>query len=255
MTFKITYPTKGRGAWPSSGTGGTINFAGTKPGSYYRAPAPGSGLEMIGLKGARAVKNGTSVSINDYATYKAVQAYQEFFDATPDGIWGPKTDLSVKAWQKKNGLVADGVLGPKTSKAIFKSMAEKAATSVNPAHPELKKMVIGHISYESGWDAGAVGGLTPADLGLGQINGPAHPDMSEDERLDPEQAILWVARFVNSNLVAFNYSVRDAVAAYNLGQGGARSWIKAGRPDSFVNSAGRTVEVKRYIDNVLSLGV
>lgn len=255
MTFSITYPTRGRGAWSSSGLGGTINAAGTKPGSYYRAPATGSGLEMIGLRAFRAVRDGKPVDVNYYATFMAVKAYQAFFGSTPDGIWGPKTDQSVKSWQSANGLTADGVLGPKTSKAIFKPMAEKMAYDVNKTHPELKKMVVGHLGWESAWDAGAVGGSTPVDLGLGQINGPAHPNMSEQDRLTPSTALLWVAQFVNSNLVAFNYNVRDGVSAYNLGQGGTRSWIKDGRPDVWINGSGRTVEVKKYIDNVLALGV
>jgi hypothetical protein len=251
MSATIVTPTRGRGAFPSSGLGGTLNASGTALGAYYRAPAVGS-VNMIGLTAARAERDGTSVSVNDYATYMAVRWYQKFFSATVDGIWGPKTDQLVKAWQSKNGLVADGVLGPKTSRAILVPLANAESKSVNSAHPELAGLVRGHVSWESNWDIGAVGGSTPQDLGLGQINGPSHPDMTIQDRLTPEKALAWVANFVNFNLKAFSYNVRDAVAAYNLGTGGAYSWIRSGRPDVWVNSSGRSIEVKKYIDNVLS---
>ena len=39
---------------------------------------------------------------------------QRFLGLTPDGAFGPKTDLVLKTWQKDNGLTPDGVAGPKT---------------------------------------------------------------------------------------------------------------------------------------------
>lgn len=254
MTAIITYPEKGRGAWPNSGLGGTLGFDGTKLGPYYRAPG-NTTMKMIGLAGFRANRDSTEVSVNDYATYRAVQAYQKFFGATPDGLWGPKTDASVKAYQTANGLKADGVVGPITSKSIFRRLAEKRVDEIASGNKDLKQMVIGHIAYESGFDPGAVGVTTPTDLGLGQINGIWHPDMSADDRLDPEIAVPWVVNFVKGNLDYFKGVVRDAVASYNLGRGGANSWIRDGRPDVWVNGSGNTVYVKNYIDNVLSRGL
>lgn len=36
------------------------------------------------------------------------------FPCTPDGEFGPKTELAVKMFQKANGLTDDGIIGPKT---------------------------------------------------------------------------------------------------------------------------------------------
>lgn len=255
MTAIIIYPERGRGAWPNNGVGGTMDTTGTKPGPYYRAPAAGSSMKMIGLAGFRANRDSTEVSVDDYVTWRAVMAYQTFFGATPDGIWGPKTDQTVKEYQSRNNLKVDGVVGPLTSKSIFRRYAERHVDNFAAGNADLKRMVVGHIAYESGFDPAAVGVTTPQDLGLGQINGRYHPDMSVNDRLDPSIAVPWVVNFVKGNLDYFKGNVRDAVASYNLGRGGANNWIKQGRPDVWVNGSGNTVEVKKYVDNVLARGV
>jgi peptidoglycan hydrolase-like protein with peptidoglycan-binding domain len=33
---------------------------------------------------------------------------------TPDGVFGPKTELAVKNFQKDNRLFVDGIVGPRT---------------------------------------------------------------------------------------------------------------------------------------------
>jgi len=248
----LVYPLTGRGAFPSSGAGGTLDTTGTKPGGYYRSPAPNSSMSMIGRAGFLAERDNTEVSVNDYAVFLAVKWFQGFFGVTADGLWGPKTDAVVKNWQTSKGLKADGVLGPATAKAIFKNLVVKVTKEVNSAHPELATIVSGHVAWESGYDPAAVGVTTPQDLGLGQINGIYHPDMSVEDRLNPETALKWIANFVNANLVYFKYNVPDAVASYNLGRGGASSWIRDGRPDVWVNGSGNTVNVRKYIDSVLA---
>lgn len=240
----------GRGAWSSKG--GTLNLDGTKPGSFYRAPADGSSLPMLGLVGFRADRDSTTIGIDEYAVWRASRAIQARLGVNVDGIWGPATDRAVKSFQGLNGLVADGVYGPKSAKAMWAPVATAAAKKVDSKYAaQLTTMVLGHIGWESGWDPGAVGGSTPEDLGLGQINGPAHADMSVDARLDPTKSLPWIAGFVDDNLQAMSYNMRDAIAAYNLGVGGAKLWVKAGRPDAWVRSSG-TTEVARYIDNVLA---
>jgi hypothetical protein len=160
-------------------------------------------------------------------------------------------------WQYAQGLDDDGVLGPATARAMWQPVLDAACEQVEigPRGVSLRKLCRGHIGVESGWDCGAVGVSTPADVGLGQINGPAHPDMDLDERLDPWTALAFVARFVYGNLVAFGFNERDTVASYMLGQGGCRTWIKAGRPASWQRLVGgvrTTVYVARYIDSVLA---
>lgn len=43
-----------------------------------------------------------------------VKVLQLVIGVTADGIFGSKTQNTLKTWQKKNGLTADGVAGPKT---------------------------------------------------------------------------------------------------------------------------------------------
>lgn len=45
---------------------------------------------------------------------EAVKVLQRELGLTPDGIFGPKTELAVKSFQKAHGLTADGIVGPKT---------------------------------------------------------------------------------------------------------------------------------------------
>ena len=47
-----------------------------------------------------------------------VKKLQSFLNLVQDGIFGSKTELSVKNWQSKNGLVSDGIVGPKTWDAM-----------------------------------------------------------------------------------------------------------------------------------------
>lgn len=252
MTLTIITGTKGRGAWNKNGVGGTLSSTGDAPGRYYCAPATGSGLDMPGLAGARAVRNGTEVSIDEYAVYAAVRAIQTRCGIVVDGIFGQDTAAAVKGFQRSAKVTDDGVVGPATSKAMWASLATAEAIKVDP-DPNLSQMLSGHIGWESGWDVGAVGGSTPQDLGLGQINGPSHPDLDADERLSPYTALPWMASFVDSNLTAMGRNTRDGIAAYNLGVGGAKSWVSVGRPAVWTRTVkGKTIttEVKKYIDNV-----
>lgn len=252
MSFVIEYPERGRGAWPSSGTGGTYSSDGSKPGRFYRAPAK-KGDPMIGLLAFRAVRDGTPCSLDHYATYRAVMALQEAFGLTPDGLWGPITDTKVKDWQAKRGLKPDGVFGPKSARQLFQPLCAAFAQEVDRQHAgDIAQMVAGHVNLESMWDPAAIGVLTPQDVGLGQINGLAHPSVSLDQRLDPMFSIQWMVSFVEANFKAMGFNVRDAVAAYNLGLTGARNWIKDGRPDVWVREGRPEVKVSAYIDKVLS---
>lgn len=254
MSARITYPDRGRGPFPANGAGGTLSADGTKPGRYYTVNK--GDQKMIGLVAFRADRDGAAVSINDYATWRGTAGIQRALGVAPDGLLGPKTVAALVSWQRNHGLTPDGVAGPATLKRMFVPVARKAAHAVNSKYDVLPDLVVGHVGYESGWDVGAVGSITPVDLGLGQINGPSHPDLTVNMRLDPDAALGFVAALVDANLDAFTGHVRDAVAAYNLGVGGAKSWIAAGRPDVWTRTAnGRTVTtyVRRYIDRVLAL--
>lgn len=235
--------TQGRGTWPNDGDGGTLVLDGTKLGPWYRSPA--GTMKWPGYAGYVAAKNNTSVDLNFYAVYRAVKDLQRVVGATSDGLFGAQTGDKVKTWQANHGLVADGVVGPKTTRAMYHPVVLASAKTVDTSLTNLGPIAGGHIGWESGWDPGAVGVTTPDDVGLGQINGPSHPDMSLDDRLDPRKAITWIVNFVDDNITQMNGVEDDGIAAYNLGVGGARSWVKAGRPQFF-----NGVDVWKYIANV-----
>lgn len=248
MTVKITYPNTGRAAWPSSGLGGTLDGTGKAPGPLYRAPA--GDRDMPGLAASRAISAGAAVDINHYAVYAAVKAIQPMVGATADGLFGQKTGAALMAWQDAHGLTADGLYGGVTSTAMwlpFINAAVNGSTTDASGRASVRKLSRGHIGYESSWDPGAVGETTPEDLGLGQINGPAHPTFSVDDRLNPRVAIPYIVDLVRANLTAMSGVEQDAIAAYNLGVGGAKEWVRIGRPEVWKGKF-----VKRYIQGVLA---
>lgn len=237
MSFTLTYPTYGRGSWPANGIGGTLNSNGNGPGPYYCAPTIPT-VRMPGSTGALAIATHTPCSIDDYAVFMAVKALQPHFGLTGkdvDGELGPQTGAAIMAFQKAQHIEVDGVVGPFTCQALFKPLAVSAAKSLGDTAHEamLVQMTCGTLFLESTYDPGAVGVVDPQDLGVGQINGPAHPEISVDQRLNPLSTIPWMVKFIAGNLATMGYSEEDAIASYNLGIGGARSWIKAGRPQMF----------------------
>lgn len=256
MSAIITYPGQGRGAWPTNGAGGTLNTDGTAPGRYYRSVAAGTSLGTVGLNGYRADKGNLKCSVDDYAVWRAVAGIQTELrqmghlapDTVADGLYGRLTGQGVATFQKANGLVADGVYGPATSRALWEPVARSTAVDVDPAHAnQLTPILVGTLNWESGWDPGAVGATTPQDLGLAQINGPAHPELSADQRLDPRTAISMAAGLIAANLRYFGYRTDAAIAAYNLGRAGASRWLLDGSPDIW-----GARDVRSYIDHILN---
>jgi hypothetical protein len=241
MTFALTYPAHGRGAFPDSGLGGTFNESGNGRGPYYRTPTIAT--SQAGEAGAYAIQHQTSCSIDVYAVYMAVKGIQFLVGADADGYFGPLTGASVKAYQQRSGLEVDGVVGPQTCHSLFAPVVKVAAKLQNALHvDQLYGLAMGTLFAESMIDPGAVGYADPHDLGIGQISGPSHPALSVDDRLDPIKAIKWIVGFIDSNLKAMSYVQGDAIAAYNLGITGAMGWVKAGRPDFW-----GTANVKQYI--------
>lgn len=257
MTFMVTYPAKGRGAWPSAGTGGTLSADGKTYGKYYRKKFFKKGYASQVLVPGRvaydAVLNETEVSIDDYAVYKAIQGFQRWVGAPSTGLFDSATKEAVMEWQTDNNLVPDGIFGPATARKLFEPIIVSQAKAIDPEHPILGALGVGFCNWESGWDPGAVGGASPQDLGLFQINGPSHPDMSVDARLTPIKSIRYGLNLILSNLKEFEFDTDAGIAAYNLGKGGARQWIAAGRPDVWtrtVDGVERTTDVRRYINEI-----
>lgn len=255
MTLTIIYPTLGRGCFTTGAKlGGTLNANGMGAGSYYRAPS--IAIPMPGLVGFKAVRDGTTCDVNDYAVHKAVKALQAFFSTAPDGVFGSNTAKAVMVYQKEKGLVVDGIIGPATSKTLFEPMFLTAILKTDPAHERmLRTVVLGTVALESGNDPGAIGVSTPTDWGIGQIS-EIHSTQTtssfyikSEDRLEPVVAIPWITRFIDNNLKVMNYDLDASIAAYNLGITGAQRWISAGRPQTF---SGR--DVWNYILRVKTLG-
>ena len=246
---------EGRGAWPGNGAGGTLSTDGTKPGRYYVLRS-GDG-PLVGALGTQWPDNG---DVGTYAVNRAVYHIQRLLAKaryrTTSGLPLPVTGAfdihtfrAVKLYQSRVGLATDGVFGPKTSQHFFLPTVKAAYNSYGLDW----KLGYGLVTTESAWDPGAVGYIDSNDLGLCQINGPAHPEMDLEARLDPELSLVWQARQM-SYLQNSLGTLRDAVAAYNLGLGGARQWVKAGRPDLWVppfDKSGRERDVAGYIDSIL----
>jgi peptidoglycan hydrolase-like protein with peptidoglycan-binding domain len=198
---------------------------------------------------------------NEYAVWKAVAAYQVALNRrlgtrlTVDGIFGGATVEAVTKFQTaheaKTGTPWGGI-GPQTSRALLRPDMKQIVL----AHGNdliTPKIVSGTINHESQWDAGAIGYLDDTDFGLAQINGTAHPDLSRAERLNPSIAFNFVVNYYENALSQLNNNVRDAIASYNLGIGGARRWISQGRPEWYTpEGATRARNVWQYIDSILA---
>lgn len=256
----LVQPVTGRGAWNKRGVGGTLSLDGTAPGEFYRAPAGAS--KMIGAATARKVKAAQPVDTNEYATWRAVYAIQVEIQVELDGVFGNDTAQGLKEWQGRVGLKPDGIFGQASSKWMFQRYLQGAAGNVSKPHHDLYRAANGHTWSESSMDPGCVGTSTPEDLGLCQINGRWHPDLSADFRLAPRVALPWQVQFVQDNIDAMGGNIGDGIAAYMLGVGGTKQWVVAGRPDvwvRFVSTGGITqrisTPVRAYIDNVWKNGL
>jgi len=235
----------GRGAWNLAGVGGTKKYKdATKPGPYYYL---GTG------------ENANLSDKNEFGVYRAVVAYQRALiragaKLKVDGVLGPVTSRELFEYQSTHPECGTpwGGVGPDTSKSLLLPLAKERYMEHSDERIPFEALT-GVIKTESLWDAGAVGATDDNDLGLAQINGPAHPDLNKYERTLPIVAFDFVLAYLTNALNQLDGNLRDAIASYNLGIGGARSWIKAGRPDLYKPTAGSAERnVKKYIDNILA---
>lgn len=249
MTVKIDYTAPGRGAWSK----GMRSLDGKTDGNQYRSTTVSG--DVIGEAVYRKVRSSTveTVHINEYAVWRGAVEIQKELNRTGanlvvDGQWGAATDAAVKTWQSNvkvdyngNPMKIDGIYGQQTARTMwqprllqaFKNKANQFAFMPSDSNVELlSDYAKATIMLESGWDIAAVGYSTPLDNGLCQINTKAH-EITSDQAFDPLFAFNFKANFVLDN---FNYSLGDlqiAMVSYNVGQGGAWEWHKAGRPSTW----------------------
>ncbi len=60
------------------------------------------------------------------------------------------------------------------------------------------------------------------DRGIAQINSKAHPEISDQQALDPNFAIPWAAKTLSRYIHDMGGDYNKGIAAYNVGEGGAR---------------------------------
>lgn len=249
---------RGRGAWPRDGEGGTITRSKGKtvPGPYYGLHD--DALQQIGLRTWCKREMGEPVQLSYNATFHAVVGIQMLCNGymgrpqlSGDGIFGPATDIAVRQVQRDAGLVEDGLVGRSTMKALLMPVIKSTAARYN----EPWRPIYGILDSEGGWDPGAVGYIDAADWGLAQINTVAHPHVSFAQAFCPSFAVRFIAGYLRGMLDALDGNLEDAVAAYNLGLGGARQWIRDGRPDVWTvpwSTQYKDRNVRGYIDRILN---
>lgn len=251
MSISINYNTPGRGAW----TTGMRSLDGMRDGNQYRSTT-NRNLHVIGEATYQKSLSGKvdNVHINEYAVWRGAIAIQRelqrlgFYKMAIDGRWGPGTDAATKAWQSWKGtafdgrpMLVDGIYGQQTARTMWEprllnAFSQKAnAFAFMPSTENIEMLndyAKATVMLESAWDVAAVGYTTPRDLGLCQINTGAH-NVTPDQAFDPNFAFNFKANLVLNN---FNYSLGDlqiAMVSYNVGQGGAWNWHKAGRPNDW----------------------
>lgn len=238
----------GRGAWSNKGRGGTLKRLSdntTPPGPYYLLA---NQVPLVGKAAQVAAQAGTKPTLDDLAVNFGVKAIQKLLnlgggELVMDGVFGKGTDAAVRTYQGQQKVKVDGSVGPTTmGKLLLPHIKRIGGTDW--------EVVFGLLKNEGGFDPAAVGAVDERDLGLAQINGLAHPNMTIAQRFDPIVAIQFNADYLAAALEALG-NVRDAVLAYNLGVGGVRTWIKAGRPRYYSPDGGPMRDTTQYVDRVL----
>jgi hypothetical protein len=238
---------RGRSAWSKTGVGGTLEWDGRTPGRYYCLAA--SGMPLVGSGGWK------SKDVNERAVHGGVLAIQRALtrrgypvDAT--GTFDVDTRNATRKFRQEEMGETDtwGGVGPSTAKALLLIDLKRACSKKG-----MRKnwpVVCGVVQNESAWDPGAVGYVKPVDIGLAQINGDAHPDMSERDRLDPIFAFTFIVTYLTNAMRALDGNIDHAIASYNLGITGCKRWIAAGSPEIYTPPGSTPRNVPAYIDRI-----
>lgn len=223
----------GRGAWSPTGRGGTLKRRLTGvfvPGPYYLFD--NKTHKYVGGHAVIYKTMGVPVPLDYLAVHHGVigiQALCSYYLGRPvllDGVFDEKLFTAVKDVQRAAGLKQDGIVGKITMRRmIAKAVVDSVAFSAVPAYA-----VQGILEMEGALDPGAVGVLDPNDWGLAQINSTANPHVSFSDAFCPSFAIRYVRDRLKIALDTFRGNEIDAIVSYNLGLGGTRAWIAAGRP-------------------------
>jgi len=236
---------RGRSAWPKTGEGGTLEWNGKTPGRYYCLAAPG--MPLVGSGGWR------SKDPNERAVHGAVLAIQRALRRRLDtklevtGVYDRATAEAASAFRHGIGQDSWGGIGPYTAKELW--LPELKALCHRRGIDQWE-VVCGVVQNESAWDPGAVGYIKPVDIGLAQINGEAHPDMSERERLSPTFSFNFVINYLLNAMKRLDGNLDHAIISYNLGVTGAKRWLAAGAPAMYTPPGSVPRDVLAYVDRI-----
>ncbi len=250
MTAPVPEGPHGRSAWPKGGAGGTLEWDGSKPGRYYVLSA--AGVPSVGSGGWKS-KDG-----NERAVRGGVLALQRGLERRlriglePTGVFDRPTMSAARRFRRERMAETDfwGGVGPATAKAILLPDLKRICSSKGLG--QNWQVVCGVVQNESAWDPGAVGYVKPVDVGLAQINGDAHPDMSERERLSPSFSFTFICDYLVNAMRALDGNLDHAIASYNLGITGARRWIAAGCPEIYTPPGSVQRNVPAYVERIKS---
>jgi hypothetical protein len=231
--MSLSDTTPGRGAWTSTAKGNR---------SRHYEHIPGTPLD-----GASAQADLNHLAVN--LGVKAIQARINSLGYEPklqaDGVLGAKTGAGIKWVQAKLNLRADGRLGPATAQRLWRDYVTWFAAwrGAPPAH------LHGLMSAESNGDPGAVGYLTPSDLGLFQINIKAHTYITPEQAFDPVFSTDYTARRLAEARRQFSgkgvaLQTNCSIAQHNA-PAWARQWYQDGYPPN--------ERIAQYVAKILEL--
>ena len=186
------------------------------PGPYYLL---GIKVPLVGSAARDTMRAGHTPDLDTLAVNFGVKAIQQLLNYTGaglvrDGVFGRGTEAAVGTFQSVKGLKVDRSVGMNTMRALLLPHIKRHGD-------KYWAVVYGLLKNEGAFDPGAVGVIDPQDLGLAQINGRAHPDMTIEQRFDPIVAIQFNATYLANALDKLG-DMGDAVLSYNLGIGGVR---------------------------------
>lgn len=144
--------------------------------------------------------------------------------------------------------VGEPVQDTETYKGLAQRLPDESTDKIIKKETEDKiirpEVVAAMLWQESGYqpDARNDGGEKGIDRGIAQINSKSHPDVTDAQADDPEFAIKWLVDEYKRNLKKFNGDINRAIAAHNVGSGGAS--VKGSTP------SGLGTRGQRYVDNV-----
>lgn len=217
------------------------------PGPYYLRAT--HNVALVGSAARNAIRDGKTPTLDHLAVHYGVRAIQQLLNRfgaklSEDGVFGNATHVAVRNFQASKNVKVDGVVGPTTMRLLLLPLIKEIGGSN-------WTVVYGLLKNEGAFDPGAVGYVDESDLGLAQINTRAHPTYSVEQRFDPVVAVQFNVDYLRNALAALG-DVRDAVLSYNLGIGGVRTWIKAGRPRYYSPDGGTMRDTTAYVDRVMN---